>query len=194
MAVHALEEAEQGCKTKEEVRNHNCDDYNDVVSQEVKHMKCEEDESKTELPLEVNKSDSDTECGLSCELSQKSWMVMMNKRHKYQIDDGGERPRNDSNKRTGAIRGGTISKRKIVRSNRVGTISGVYDRDSTTHVDCVPSIEGSMGPPWTTNGSEDGYPWCSARSIKRWIEVEIQQPNIGWTIDNYDGAESLEEL
>ena len=121
-------------------------------------------------------------------------MVVMNKRHIHKTVDNQEGPRKESDKRTGVIRSCDISKRTIVRNNRAGTIGDVYDHYSTTHVDCVSSSEGSMEPLKITNEIEDDYPWYFARNIKKWIEAEMQQPDISWPIDNYDGAASFEVL
>ena len=181
------------CKTKGEVRDHDCDDYHGAISHEGNHMKCETDKPKGEQSYRVNGTNDDMECELCCERTQKSWMIKMNKRHIYKNDDEQIRPRKESDERTGVIRSGDILRQTIVRSIRDGTTSDVYDHCSTTHVDCVSSAEGSMEPLKITNEMENDYPWYSVRNIKRWIEAEMRQPDVSWSIDNY-GEDSFKVL
>ena len=104
------------------------------------------------------------------------------------------KPRGKSNKGIDMLEGNTSSGPTIVRNNHVGTACEVYDHSSTTHVDCETSAKETNGLLTGMEGTEDDFPWFSAGNIRKWIELELQQPRRAWTIDRYDGAGSFKEL
>ena len=105
-----------------------------------------------------------------------------------------EEPRGESDEVIGMLEGKALSELTIVRNNHVGTTFEVYDHSGTTRVDCEASAKEPNELLEGMEGMEEDYPWYSASSIKKWNIVELGRPRQSWTIDNYDGAESFEEL
>ena len=78
------------------------------------------------------------------------------------------------------IEGEEESGPNIVKNDRAGTTSDVYDHDSTTHVDRESSAEETSESPTSKSRTNDEYPWFYLRNAEEGVAHEVWDNNIPW--------------